>query len=430
MDDNHELERHLTTEELLDYVEQRLEADEIASIEAHLATGCSSCQEELAWLTTTLDLMAPNLWLDAPVRLQASVRQSYRQRFVNERDSFSIGSWLESIFTPARPLVYAAVGILLVVVVIGLVYQPWSGLGEGGGAEVAAYTGTVEVQSADGTQRSLQDDATINSGDGVRTGDESSVVLSFPDQSKTLMAPFTELSVLKLDVGRGQGDQVIILEQQSGRTQNYVQPLRSAGSRFEIRTPAATVSVRGTSFTVDVDQNGTTRVSVSEGRVQVAAQGVTVTLDGGEGTVVQSGSSPGVAQPMPTVPIPTELATMLPTPVAVPTDEPGLEAQATPATASETPTVTPSTTPSPSATYVTETPTPTPSPTSGSGSTQPPTTGPTNTPVPTETPAPPATATREPTPTPVPTETKKVPPGQTRTPGPPTRDVPPGQSNS
>ncbi len=430
MDDNQELERHLTTEELLDYIEQRLAADEIANVQAHLASDCSTCQAELAWLTKTLDLMAPNLWLDAPSRLQASVRHAYRERFVRESEPFSVGRWLQSLFVPARPLVYAAVGILLVVVVVGLLWQPWSDSSAGPAAAIAAYSGTVEVQSgAEGAWRSVEDAGAINTGDEVRTGDDSSVVLSFPDQSKTLMSPYTELSVLKMSLDERVGDKVIILQQQSGRTQNYVQPLLTSASRFEIRTPAATVSVRGTSFTVDVDERGTTSVAVSEGRVQVEAQGVTITLAAGEGTAVELGRSPGVVEAVPTVPIPTELATLIPTPQPAPTEEAGRPEEPATPSPSATPSASPSATPTPSATYVSRTPTPTPTstPYSGAGPTVPPSSGVTNTPTPTETPAPPVTETVEATPTPVPTATKKTPPGLTRTPGPPTRAAPPGQ---
>jgi anti-sigma factor RsiW len=428
MDDNQELEQHLTTEELLDYLDKRLSSDDIVRVEAHLAHDCSSCQEELAWLTRTLELMAPSVWLDAPVRLQASVRQSYRERFAQRRESFSLGRWLQSFFTPARPLVYAAAGVLLVVIVFGLLLRPRSGASVGNAAEIAAYTGSVEVQSADDDVWQAADEAgPINVGGGVRTGSDSSVVLSFPDKSKTLLAPHTELSVLAMSLDEKKGDdRVIILEQQSGRTQNYVQPLPSAGSRFEIHTPSATVSVRGTSFTVDVETNGTTRVSVAEGRVQVAAQGVTVTLDAGEGTMVEAGHSPVVAEPMPTVPIPTELATLIPTPAKEPTGESSAEARPTPTPQpTETPTATPSATPSPTVTVVT--PTPTSTPTSGSNNVWTPVPVATDTPTPIGTATLPATNTPDIPPTYTPTPTKKIPPGHdpSRTPGPPTRA--PGQ---
>jgi hypothetical protein len=436
MDDNRELETHLTTEQLLDYVERRLSPDEIGQAETHLAGDCSSCQEELTWLTATLNQMVSDVWVDAPVRLQASARQLYREQYSPKPERVSIGQWLQSLFTPRQPLVYAAIGILLVVVVTGLLLRPWSNPQENASVEIAAYQGTVEVQSpGSDTWESAESAGEINSGDDVRTGDESSVVLSFPDDSKTLMTPHTELRIVRMSHDEESGDQIIILQQQSGRTQNYVQPLPSTGSRFEIRTPAATVTVRGTSFSVEVEDDGTTRVAVSEGRVQVAAQGMTILLDAGQATEVISGSTPSVVVPAPTVPIPTEYATLVFTPAPATTEEPAEEVEATAtrqpsatATSSLTPSPSPSAppsvlpSPSPSAVHVTQTPTP--ELTAGPGpapTEQPPQTKPTNTPegpAPTSTPVPPATATTEPPP-PSPTEDPWVPPGQTKTPQPP-----------
>ena len=436
MDDNRELERHFTTEQLLDYVERRLSPNEIGRVETHLAGDCSSCQEELTWLTGTLNLMVSDVWVDAPVRLQASARQIYREHFSPKRERVSIGQWLQSLFAPSRPFIYAAIGLLLVVVVTGLLLRPWSNPQQSASVEIAAYQGTVEVQSpGSDTWEPAESAGEINTGDDVRTGDESSVVLSFPDESKTLMTPHTELKILKMSLDEESGDQIIILQQQSGRTQNYVQPLPSIGSRFEIRTPAATITVRGTSFSVEVEGDGTTRVAVSEGRVQVAAQGMTISLDAGEATEVETGSTPSVVEPAPTIPIPTEYATLIFTPAPAATEESTGEVEATatpqpPATATNTLTPSASPSPSPSAVYVTQTPTlePTPGPgpiepTPGPGPTEPPQTQPTSTstpegPPPSSTPVPPATATTEPPP-PEPTEDPWVPPGQTKTPQPP-----------
>ena len=63
MDDNRDLERHLTTEQLLDYIEQRLSPGETDQVEAHLSGDCLSCQDELAWLTKTLSVMVPGAWI-------------------------------------------------------------------------------------------------------------------------------------------------------------------------------------------------------------------------------------------------------------------------------------------------------------------------------------------------------------------------------
>lgn len=451
MNEKRDQERHLTTEQLLDYIEQKLSSDEAKQVEGHLASDCSSCQTELAWLTETLNLMATDVWVDAPNRLQASVRQIFREQYSPKqspkREGISISQWLQNLIAPRRPLVYAAMGLLLVVVVVGLLLQPWSGQPEDTSAEIAAYTGTVEVQSEGSDSWQAADSAEgVSAGDEVRTAADSSAVINYPDQSKTLMAPQTELSILSMSVDEALGEQVVILEQHLGSTQNYVQPLQTANSRFEIRTPAATVTVRGTSFSVDVEADGRTRVAVSEGVVQVAAQGMTVALEAGQSTEVESGSTPSAIESVPTVPIPTEFATQVSAPTPGSRNEPSgkVVATATPRpprnSETESATATPTVVASPSPVAATETPTPTPKATSTPEPTQatqsqstntpqptPTPVPPTSTPVPTATPVPPATATSEPPP---PTPTEWIPPGQLRKTATPTPKPPPGQTTS
>ena len=460
MDDNRERSNHLTTEQLLDYIEGRLSSDEIIQVDLHLASDCSSCQDELASLTQMLNLMTQNIWVDAPTQQRASARQVYRDHYADhysvERETFSIGQWIQSLFGPNRPLVYAAIGIMLVVVVAALLLQPRSSATDGASADVVAYQGTVEVQSSEGDEWQSVDSAEeVAAGDDVRTGDESSIVLSFPDDSKLLMSPYTEIKIVRMSSDEESGDQVIVLQQQVGRTQNFVQPLPSADSRYEIQTPSATVTVWGTSFTVDVEVDGTTRVTVAEGRVQVEAQGVTVVLDAGEGTTVESGSAPSLVEPVPTDDlVPSQVATLVSTAIApatranVPTEAPGESNGATEPTATRRPTETAGSlpTPSPSATPTstspespTSTPTPSPTPTRvvATNTPEPPTStprptstpipAPTNTPQPTATNTrplptttpPPPTPTEEPPPTFTATATRKTPPGQTKTPQPP-----------
>ena len=44
---------HLSTEQLVDYQEGRLSQKAIDLVEAHLATDCNDCQDELTWLQET-----------------------------------------------------------------------------------------------------------------------------------------------------------------------------------------------------------------------------------------------------------------------------------------------------------------------------------------------------------------------------------------
>ncbi len=61
---------------------------------------------------------------------------------------------------------------------------------------------------------------------------------------------------------------------------------------FQVRSPTAIASVRGTAFQVDVDENENSSFSCTAGKVAVAAGGATVEILAGFGTVVEKGKPP------------------------------------------------------------------------------------------------------------------------------------------
>jgi hypothetical protein len=71
-----------------------------------------------------------------------------------------------------------------------------------------------------------------------------------------------------------------------------------AGERFEVETPAAVASVRGTRFSVRAEADGRTVVSTWASTVTVAAAGEVVTVTSGLEAVVAPGDPPGEARPM------------------------------------------------------------------------------------------------------------------------------------
>ncbi len=428
---NHERNQvhHLTNEQLLDYLEQRLAPAESSVVENHLATDCHSCQADLVWLQDTLNLMVSNIWLDPPARLRTSARRIFHER-QQRKPAFALGEWLSSLWLQPRPLIVGAAAMLILVIIGGILL--WSGPTNSSGAEIAIVQGTVAVQPAGSDiwvpateEKALQDGST------VRTGDDSKVVLSFPDDSQVLIAPDTELTILRMSVHPDEASRVIVLRQTSGSTHNIVQETSSSASRYEVQTPSATVIVQGTEFTVEVDDAGATRVLVNKGTVTVAAQGVTISLDAGHAITVNVGEPPSKVEAAPTIPVPPELTN---------SEEnesnfrETLSAVEPPSTATPTPTGTSANTPAPTETSAntpaptgTSANTPTPTTSSSSATLPPPTSEqPSQPPVATSTPASPVplpTETEIPPPTPLPTETPKKnppdPPGLTNTPQPP-----------
>jgi len=70
------------------------------------------------------------------------------------------------------------------------------------------------------------------------------------------------------------------------------------GQTFQVETPAAVASVRGTRFSARVDPAGATIVSTQVGTVMVSAAGSAVDVTGGSQTTVSPGDSPDHPEPM------------------------------------------------------------------------------------------------------------------------------------
>ncbi|HBK59387.1 MAG TPA: hypothetical protein DDZ84_01160 [Firmicutes bacterium] len=68
-----------------------------------------------------------------------------------------------------------------------------------------------------------------------------------------------------------------------------------SGPSFEVETPSSTVSVRGTAFCVEVDDEETTYVYVESGQVMVESESGTLTVDPGQSAVAQKGKCPEAA---------------------------------------------------------------------------------------------------------------------------------------
>lgn len=454
MNNEQEHSSHLTTEQLLDYLEQRLAPEKVRSIEEHLATDCVACGSELSWLQDTLRQMAlAEAWVDPPQRMRTAVRQLYRDHQQEEKGSFSLAAWWRSLFETPRPIAIAFAAVVALIIVGALVFQFWFNQLESQEAQIAAIQGTVIRQPSGSTEdQAVTEETPFASGDRIRTSEGSSVVVTYPDDSMTLVGANSEIALLSLSSDSERETQVVIIRQDIGMTHNVVKPFTTTQSKFEIQTPAATINVRGTEFTVDVDSEGVTEVAVSEGSVEVEAQGTSVLLTSGEGTTVLPGSEPTTPVPVPTATKPAGFATPLSsrskTEVDIPLDSgddaatPTSDRVSTTATASPVSTKTSTPTPSsdadststatPSKTRESPTPTRTPNPEKEPTNTPtepPPTEAPTD-PPPTDEPEEPPTdePTKEPPTQEPPTQeppTQEPPPTEPPTEEPPTPEPPP-----
>lgn len=130
--------------------------------------------------------------------------------------------------------------------------------------------GTAQVRRRGrGEWRTLVLKDVVHASDQVRTSSEGTADLRWRDGTRIRLAPGTTLTIEKFAQNSANKAQISLFDLSLGRVWvRLVQALKPA-SRFEIETPTAVASVRGTVFSVGVADDGNTSVSVFEGAVAV-----------------------------------------------------------------------------------------------------------------------------------------------------------------
>lgn len=135
----------------------------------------------------------------------------------------------------------------------------------GAGTTLTIISGEVTVRHGASDFAAASDGEVLNEGDAVRTGAEGRAVLTYFEGSTVTIEPATELAIDAANA-TADGSTVVLMTQSVGRTWHVVTKLIAGNSKYEVRTPASTASVRGTEFQVDADSAVTT-VSTTEGTV-------------------------------------------------------------------------------------------------------------------------------------------------------------------
>ncbi len=99
----------------------------------------------------------------------------------------------------------------------------------------------------------LPPDTTVSTDDGR-------LLLKLSDGSDVLVRPHTKLLLKQPEASGWKYFQMLI-----GRVRTQIQKRMGGSPAFQIGTPSAVISVRGTKFDVEVDRRGLTEVDVDEG---------------------------------------------------------------------------------------------------------------------------------------------------------------------
>jgi FecR protein len=193
-------------------------------------------------------------------------------------------------------LVLAMIGVVLVCACAVAQQAPPAVSAPYAGATISDFRGKVGIQlpaqaiSAPVRGEVLPPDTTVSTDDGR-------LLLKLSDGSDVLVRPHTKLLLKQPEVSGWKYFQLLV-----GRVRTQIQKRLGGSPAFQIGTPSAVISVRGTRFDVEVDRRGFTQVDVDEGVVELEA-----VTGRGEAVMITAGFSSRVGMETgPETPRPTQ----------------------------------------------------------------------------------------------------------------------------
>jgi len=171
-------------------------------------------------------------------------------------------------------------------------------------AEAVFVRGDASVQpEGEATPRPLAAGTALRTGDLLRTGADASATVRFADGSRLMVVPGTTLKVGRLlSIGKPAVPDISV-QLIEGTSELRVPPTSAPTRRFEVRTPAVNLGVRGTEFRAGVDPAGErSRLEVLEGRVAAEGEKASVSVPAGRGLVATPGGSLVAPRPLPPAP--------------------------------------------------------------------------------------------------------------------------------
>lgn len=157
-------------------------------------------------------------------------------------------------------------------------------------AQVGDVKGRVEVQRAGaGGFAALSANQIVAVGDVVRTGADGSAEFTWADKTRWKLAPNTRLTIAKASSNSSKKAEVSLFKLDAGKV--FVRTIKSLtpDSKFEVETPTAVTTARGTIFSVEV-KGGQTCVETFAGQVKVSSQGREAIVEAGQEGIVGAGS--------------------------------------------------------------------------------------------------------------------------------------------
>ena len=163
-------------------------------------------------------------------------------------------------------------------------------------ATLRVLGGQVVVQHGNGGFVEGEQGTSLRDGDIVRTGRDGRAAIEYFDGSVTRLDYDTTFTLVRLEtLDNPAASKVIEASQIDGSSYNRVAALTDPESRFDVETPTATSSVRGTEYALIV-AGGSTTIAVMDGVVTATGDSGSVDVPAGKMVVVGADGTVGPIQ--------------------------------------------------------------------------------------------------------------------------------------
>lgn len=157
-------------------------------------------------------------------------------------------------------------------------------------ARVVHAQGEVSMQRGAAAPAALTLGSELRAGDRLSTGPKGTLSLRFVDGSRLLISPGSRLGIEALLVHGRSAIPSMQLKLEAGSIETQVQPNPARPPRYEIRSPALNLGVRGTEFRVQADA-ASSRAQVIQGRVAALQPGAELAIPAGFGALTRAGDA-------------------------------------------------------------------------------------------------------------------------------------------
>ena len=266
---------HYSTEQLIDFLEGRLDSSSSFALTKHLESGCKVCNETFEIYKRMFSAIQTLHWKTPSPSAHKKVVQAYSEKYQAKTKT----RWLPFF----RPAFIALTVLALITFAFLFNLNP--------GVVYAGYlenvTGQVEMKDpTTGSWHTVTHGQSVPINASIRSLSESQATIRFPGGEHTLLGSESEVQLMALTQSQGLWE--ISLEQVSGQTEN--QTAQKTDS-FTIRTQVGMANGHNAHFILKILPHGSAEMRVLQGQVEIHTPTQNSIINSGEIAIFPSTNS-------------------------------------------------------------------------------------------------------------------------------------------